>query len=76
MTAKLCHACYADLFDGNPIRRVTLGRQCAHCKKATDRGEMMIAIEPEALTAALTAKPTSNVLPTPMAETLESQGLQ
>lgn len=28
-------------------------------KKATDRGEMMIAIEPEALTAALTAKPTN-----------------
>jgi hypothetical protein len=76
MTAKLCHACYADLFDGNPIRRVTLGRQCAYCKKATDRGEMMIAIEPEALTAALTAKPTSTVLRTPMAETLESQDLQ
>jgi hypothetical protein len=57
MTTKLCHACYADLFDGNPPRRVTLGRQCVHCKKATDRGEMMIAIEPEALTAALSAKP-------------------
>ena len=59
MTTKLCHACYADLFDGNPIRRVTFGRQCAHCKKATDRGEMMIAIEPEALTDALAAKPTN-----------------
>jgi hypothetical protein len=76
VTAKLCHACYADLFDGNPIRRVTLGRQCAQCKKATDRGEMMIAIEPEALTAALTAKPTSTVSAPPMAETLESQDLQ
>ncbi len=59
MTTKLCHACYEDLFDGKPIRRVTLGRQCAHCKKTTDRGEMMIAIESDELTAALTAKPTN-----------------
>ena len=47
MIKKICFSCYSNLFPGEPIRKVALGRQCVLCKKSTDRVEQMIPVETE-----------------------------
>jgi hypothetical protein len=47
MTQKICFDCFHKLFPDKPIRKVTLGRQCAVCKAQTDRTEQMIPVEAE-----------------------------
>ncbi|MHA3024255.1 hypothetical protein ACXPWS_28775 [Mycobacterium sp. BMJ-28] len=49
MSQKICVDCFHSLFPDTPIRKITLGRQCAVCRATTDRGEQMVSVEGEDL---------------------------
>lgn len=44
-TVKVCIPCYTALYPHQRHRRVTLGRQCIHCKKSYVRCEEMVPLE-------------------------------